>query len=145
MNNPVDEGAALLHRELNIRREIVIRPRIDVLAFPDSYLLERYRFTSQSITYIHNLLRPYIYNFTNRSHALTFQQMLCVVLRFFANGSFLYNVGDAEHFSKATVCRMVRKVCLALKRLLPSLWFSLDMNLSEPLRRSSTGLQDFSV
>ncbi|KAK0137689.1 putative nuclease HARBI1 [Merluccius polli] len=40
-------------------------------------------------------------------------------LRFFANGSFLYNVGDTEHLSKATVCRAVRKVCLALKRLLP--------------------------
>ena len=38
---------------------------------------------------------------------------------FFANGSFLYNMGDAEHFGKATVCRTVRKVTLALKRLLP--------------------------
>ena len=43
--------------------------------------------------------------------------------------------------SKATVCRVVRKVCLALKRLLPYLSFSLDINLSEPPRRSSTGLQ----
>ena len=32
----MDEGAALLRRELNIRRERVIRPRIDV-AFPDNY------------------------------------------------------------------------------------------------------------
>ncbi|KAK0137260.1 Membrane-associated guanylate kinase, WW and PDZ domain-containing protein 2 [Merluccius polli] len=89
-NDPVDDGAALLRRELNIRRERVIRPR-------------RYRFTSQSIIYIHNLIRPYICNITNRSHALTSQQILCVALRFFANGSFLYNVGDAEHLSKATV------------------------------------------
>ena len=59
-NDPVDEGAALLRRELNIRREMIIRPRVDVLAFPDSYLFERYRFTSQSITYIHNLIRPCI-------------------------------------------------------------------------------------
>ncbi|KAK0145233.1 Craniofacial development protein 2 [Merluccius polli] len=91
-NDPVDDGAALLRRELNIRRERVIRPRID-----------RYRFTSQSIIYIHNLIRPYICNITNRSHALTSQQILCVTLRFFANGSFLYNVGDAEHLSNATV------------------------------------------
>ena len=35
-NDPVDEGAALLRREWNIRRERVIRPRIDV-AFPDNY------------------------------------------------------------------------------------------------------------
>ena len=88
------------------------------LSFPHNYLFEWYRFTSQSIIYIHNLIRPYICNITNRSHALTSQQILCVALRFFANGSFLYNVGDAEHLSKATVCRTVRKVCLAMKRLL---------------------------
>ena len=72
---------------------------------------------SPSFTY--NLIRPYIANITNRSHALTSQQILCVALCFFANGSFLYNVGDAEHLSKATVCRAVRIVCLAMKRLLP--------------------------
>ncbi|KAK0134932.1 putative nuclease HARBI1 [Merluccius polli] len=98
-NDPVEEGAALLRGELQLRPERVIRPRIDVLAFPEHFLFERYRFTSH--------------------RALTSQQILCVALRFFANGSFLYNVGDAEHLSKATVCRVVRKVCLALKRLLP--------------------------
>ncbi|CDQ98241.1 unnamed protein product [Oncorhynchus mykiss] len=36
----------------------------------------------------------------------------------FANGSFLYNIGDAEHISKATVCQAVRNVTLAVKRLL---------------------------
>ena len=40
-NDPVNEGAALLRRELNIRREMVIR-QIDVLAFPDNYLFERH-------------------------------------------------------------------------------------------------------
>jgi len=35
----VDEDAALLRRELNICREMVI---IDVLAFPDNYLFERH-------------------------------------------------------------------------------------------------------
>jgi len=60
INDPVDEGAALLRRDLNIRQEIVIRLRVDVLAFPDNYLFERYRFTSRSIIYIHNLIRLYI-------------------------------------------------------------------------------------
>ena len=104
------EGYQTAHRCFSISRQ---------LSFPDNYLFERHRFTSQSIIYIHNLIRPYICNITNRSHALTSQQILCVALRFFANWSFLYNVGDAEHLSKATVCRAVRKVCLALKRLLP--------------------------
>ncbi|XP_029899991.1 putative nuclease HARBI1 [Myripristis murdjan] len=120
VDDPVDEGAVFLRRELNLRREVVIKPRIDVLAFPDTFLFERYRFTSQSILYIHNLIRPHIRNITHRSRALTSQQILCVALRFFANGSFLYDVGDAERLSKATVCRAVRKVCLALKQILPN-------------------------
>ncbi|KAL6470608.1 hypothetical protein MHYP_G00217270 [Metynnis hypsauchen] len=39
---------------------------------------------------------------------------------FLKSGSFLYSIGDAEHVSKATVCRSVQKVSLALKRLVPS-------------------------
>ena len=44
----------------------------------------------------------------------------CYVWRcvFLPMAVFLYNVGDAEHLSKATVCRAIRRVCLALKRLL---------------------------
>ncbi|CAJ1077780.1 putative nuclease HARBI1 [Xyrichtys novacula] len=116
--DPIDQGAAILRREV-IRREI-LRPRIDILALPNNFLLERYRFSSQSIIYIHNLIRPHISNITRRSHALTSEQILCVALRYFANGSFLYNIGDAEHLSKATVWRAIRKVCLALTRLLPT-------------------------
>ncbi|XP_041645242.1 putative nuclease HARBI1 isoform X2 [Cheilinus undulatus] len=74
--------------------------------------------TNQSIVYLHNLLKPHISNITHRGRALTSEQILCVALRFFASGSFLYDISDAEHISKTTVCRVVRKVCLALKRLL---------------------------
>ena len=38
---------------------------------------------------------------------------------FLANGSFLDNIGDAEHFGKASVCRAVRKFTVELKCLLP--------------------------
>lgn len=55
---------------------------------------------------------------TNRGSALSAEQILCIALRFFATGSFLYNVADAEHVGKATVCRAVRTVCMALKRFL---------------------------
>ena len=43
-------------------------------------------------------------------------KLACIALHFFANSSFLYNIGDAEHLGKATVCRAVRKVTLVLKR-----------------------------
>lgn len=79
----MDKEAVLLRRELRIRREIIHRPRIDVLSFPGYFLFERYRFTSQSIIYIHNLIRRDITNVTNRGRALSSTQILCVALRFF--------------------------------------------------------------
>ncbi len=115
IEDPVDEEAALIRRELHLHGDRILRPRVDFLMYPHGFLFERYRFSRHSIEYIHNLIHPYIRNISHRGRALTSKQMLCVALRFFANGSFLYNIGDAEHISKATVCRTVRKVCLALK------------------------------
>ncbi|XP_060939195.1 putative nuclease HARBI1 [Limanda limanda] len=116
IEEPVDVEAQILRRHLH--RERIIRPRLDVLSFPDEYLFERFRFSASSIIYINDILSPHIAHMTHRGHALSSEQILCFALRFFANGSFLYNVGDAEHVSKATVCRAVRNVTLALKRLL---------------------------
>ncbi|XP_036406883.1 putative nuclease HARBI1 [Megalops cyprinoides] len=115
MRNPIDIEAELIHAAL--RQERVLRPRVDILSFPDEYLIERYRFSSQSLTYLNNILWPFIGNITHREHALKSEQILCIALRFFASGSFLYNISDAENIGKATVCRAVRKVCLAFKRL----------------------------
>uniref|UniRef100_A0AAR2JM05 DDE Tnp4 domain-containing protein n=1 Tax=Pygocentrus nattereri TaxID=42514 RepID=A0AAR2JM05_PYGNA len=118
LQDPVDIEAQIIHRTLH--RERVIRPRLDMLSFPEEFLLERCRFSSQSILHLNNILKPHVSNTTHRGSALTSLQTLCIALRFFANGSFLYSVGDAEHTGKATVCRSVRKVCLALKQLLYS-------------------------
>ncbi|XP_028317285.1 putative nuclease HARBI1 [Gouania willdenowi] len=117
LENPIDEGAKLLRRELNIRREMIFKPRMNILSFPDKVLTERYRFTLESIRYLVDLIGPYISHRTRRGRALTAEQTLCVALRFFTNGSFLYNVGDSERISKSTVSRSVRSVCLALKKL----------------------------
>ncbi|KAK0135732.1 hypothetical protein N1851_028409 [Merluccius polli] len=117
IRNPIDIEAVLIGNAL--RRERIFRPRLDVLSFPEEYLFQRYRFSSNSIIYLNNILRPYITNLTHCGRALTSEQTLCIAQRFFANGSFLYNIGDAEHYGKATVCRAVRKVILALKCLLP--------------------------
>ncbi|XDV36144.1 hypothetical protein PO909_005988 [Leuciscus waleckii] len=48
---------------------------------------------------------------------LSVEQMVCVALRFFASEAFLYSVGDAEQLNKATICRTIRSVCLAIKAL----------------------------
>ncbi|XP_049444489.1 putative nuclease HARBI1 [Epinephelus fuscoguttatus] len=111
----VDEEALVLRRAF--RRERVFRDRANPLAFPDDHLHERYRFSADGIRYLCRLLGPRIQHHTARSHALSVEQMVCVALHFFASGGFLYSVGDAENLAKATICRVVRSVCLALKSL----------------------------
>ncbi|XP_067093073.1 LOW QUALITY PROTEIN: putative nuclease HARBI1 [Osmerus mordax] len=115
LNDVLDDEALILRRAF--RRERVFRDRSDPLAFSDEYLHERYRFSGDGIRYLCRLLGPKIQHRTGRSHALTIPQMVCVALRFFASGMFLYAVGDAETLNKGTICRMVRSVCLALKSL----------------------------
>ena len=116
--DPVDVEAQIIRGFFH--RERVIRPRIDVFAYPNEYLKERYRFSKDSLVYLTRLLKPHIANVTNRGSALNTENILCIALRFFAFGHFLYSVGDSEHVGKATVCRAVRTVCLALKQLLPT-------------------------
>ncbi|XP_062286964.1 putative nuclease HARBI1 [Scomber scombrus] len=116
LEEPVDVEAQILRR--NLRRERIIRPRLDVLSFPDEYLFKRFCFSASSIIYLNNILSPHLVHMTHRGHALSSEQILCVALRFFANCRVLHYIGDAEHVSKATVCQAVRNVTLALKRLL---------------------------
>ena len=115
LDEVMDEEAPILRRAL--RRERVFRDRYDPFSFNDERLYERYRFSGAGLRYICRILSPRISNSTARSHALTVAQQVCIAMRFFACGTFLYTVGDAENLSKATVCRTIRKVYLALKSL----------------------------
>lgn len=111
----VDEGANIVRRALIPPVPRVFRNRNDPLAASDDYLYGRYRFSRQGLVYLTNLLDPYIAKYTRRSRALSSVQSVCIGLRFFASGTFLYTIGDAEGLAKATVCREIRKVYLALK------------------------------
>uniref|UniRef100_A0A3Q2PDQ6 Putative nuclease HARBI1 n=1 Tax=Fundulus heteroclitus TaxID=8078 RepID=A0A3Q2PDQ6_FUNHE len=113
---PVAEGARIIRRAFRIFH--VLRDRQDPLAQRDSVILERYRFSREGVIYIINLLEPHIKCSTRRSRALTTVQTVCVALRFFASGAFLYTIGDAENLVKSVVCRAIRKVYLALKQCL---------------------------
>ena len=64
-----------------IHQERLIRPRLDILAYPDDLLLERYRFSRKSLIYLNSLLLPYILNTTNRGPGLSSLQTICVALR----------------------------------------------------------------
>ncbi|XP_053366807.1 putative nuclease HARBI1 [Clarias gariepinus] len=111
---PVTEGARIIRRVFQIPR--VLRDRQDPLAQHDNILIERYRFSREGILYIISLLNPYVKCSSRRSRALTTAQTVCIALRFFASGTFLYTVGDAENVAKSAVCRAIRKVYLALKK-----------------------------
>uniref|UniRef100_A0A8C1P7X1 Putative nuclease HARBI1 n=1 Tax=Cyprinus carpio TaxID=7962 RepID=A0A8C1P7X1_CYPCA len=113
---PVAEGARIIRRAFQINR--VLRDRQDPLAQPESVIVERYCFSREGVIYIMNLLEPHIKCSTQRSRALTTAQTVCIALRFFASGTFLYTIGDAENLVKSAVCRAIRKVYLALKQFL---------------------------
>ncbi|MBN3301905.1 HARB1 nuclease, partial [Amia calva] len=102
----------------SLRRARVFRDRTNPLSYPDDVLYERYHFSSEGIQYLCQLLGPDVSNATCRSDALTVEQTVCLALRYFASGHIMYFIGDAEHLSKNTVCRAVRKVALALSKLL---------------------------
>ncbi|XDV19487.1 hypothetical protein PO909_024952 [Leuciscus waleckii] len=115
---PVAEGARIIRRAFRINR--VLRDRQDPLAQRDNLLIERYRFSREGVIYIVNLLEPHVKCSTRRSRALTTAQTVCIALRFFASGTFLYTIGDAENLGKSAVCHAIRKVYLALKQFLGS-------------------------
>ena len=116
LRDPVDQGAILVRLAFHVNR--VLRDRQDPLFYTDEFLFERYRFSRQGLIYLQDLLGPYIANITRRSRALTVLQTLCIALRFFASGTFVYSVGDAENIGKAAACVAVRKVNLALNQLI---------------------------
>lgn len=89
--DPVDVEAQIIRGFF--RRERVIRPRIDVFAYPNEYLTERYRFSKDSLVYLTRLLKPHIANVTNRGSALSTENILCIALRFFASGHFFVQCG----------------------------------------------------
>ena len=101
-----------------LKRARTFRDCQNPLAFHDDHLYERYRFSTEGMTYLCQLLEPYVANATHRSSVLTVPQTVCVALHYFATGTFMYSVSDAEILGKNTVCCAIRKVVLALTQLL---------------------------
>ncbi|KAM6999964.1 LOW QUALITY PROTEIN: putative nuclease HARBI1 [Tautogolabrus adspersus] len=100
LEDPVELGARIVRGSL--RRARVFRDRQNPLAFLDDFLYERYRFSSEGT----KLPTSRALCGTRRSRALTVPQTVCIALRFFASGSFMYAVGDAENMSKNTFFHM---------------------------------------
>ncbi|XP_041707290.1 putative nuclease HARBI1 [Coregonus clupeaformis] len=117
LRDPIDIGAQIVRKTIRTKR--LFKDRQNPLSFSEEYINERYHFSSHCIVYLADLLTPSLRNDTLRSYPLTVMQTLCIGLHFFACGEFMHAVGDAENLSKSTVCRAIRRVYLALARILP--------------------------
>ncbi|XP_028413867.1 putative nuclease HARBI1, partial [Dendronephthya gigantea] len=104
---------------VNRRADRVFRREIDNILqyYDDNELRKRYRFGRQTIVYITNLVRDEISPATNRTHAVSATHQVLITLRFLASGSFQQVTGDTlASLDKATVCRIIRRVTVALCR-----------------------------
>ena len=100
------------------KSERIFRDRTDPLASHDDILYEHYRFSAEGRRYICNLLEPYIGSATKRSRALTVAQTVCVSLRFFATGTYMHSVGDAENLIRILYAALFTRLYLLLLNLL---------------------------
>ncbi|MBN3310133.1 HARB1 nuclease, partial [Amia calva] len=96
LKDPINIGARIVRGSLCRAR--VFRDRANPLAYPNDVLYERYQLSSEGIQYLCRLLGPDVTNATRRSNALTIEQTLAA--------------------SPVSVCCAVRKVVLALSKLL---------------------------
>jgi hypothetical protein len=98
-----------------LRRERRYRHNnLNIQGLTDAELRIRYRFGSQAINYITDLLHDDLVRDTDRNFALIPDVQVLVALRFLASGSFLQVIGDTFGVNKSTVSRVVRDVCVAL-------------------------------
>ena len=75
----------------------------NLLNYTDGELRARYRFGSESIQFITNLIETDLRRKTNRSHALRPIDQVLIALRFYASGNFLQVIGDTVGVDKSTV------------------------------------------
>ena len=87
---------------------------LNIQVLPDAELRIRYRFGSQAINYITDLLHDDLVRDTDRNFALIPDVQVLNALRFLASCSFLQVIGDTFGVDKSTVSRVVRDVCVAL-------------------------------
>lgn len=82
--------------------------------YDDVYKYARLRFKIEGIKRITDLIAPDIHHKTDRNGALSSSLQVCVALRYFATSSLQNLVGDSIQIHKSTVCRVIRRVSLAL-------------------------------
>ncbi|KAK0148591.1 putative nuclease HARBI1 [Merluccius polli] len=113
--------ASIVHRHRRRRytpRHNAERPNL-LEQYSNDELYARYRFGRDDIAFICNILRPRLERATLRSHALTVEEQVLIViaLRFYASGSFYEVIGDGLAVRKSAVGHVVHSVSSALTDL----------------------------
>ncbi len=84
--------------------------------YDDVDIYAHLRFKREGILRITGLIASDIQHETDRNGVLSPSLQVCVALRYFATGSMQNLVGDSIQIHKSTVCRVNRRVSLALCR-----------------------------
>ncbi len=113
--------AEFMEIDLRVRRPRHVRPILDPLEqFDEVELHERFRFDSESIAYITELIRPSLKTAeTTRNRPVSPETQVCVALRYFASNSNQQVVGDTFGIDQSTVSRIVDTVTESLAAKVP--------------------------
>lgn len=115
----INERAFRRINERAFRRERLIRDRTNPLdIYSESELIERFRFGRQALFELIEELSPQLQHLSDRNSALSPALQVLIALRFYANGAFQNTMGDMINVHRTTACRAIRRVSLALQRLL---------------------------
>lgn len=78
--------------------------------FSFAMINHRFRMSRQIFQILLNHIGPYIAPIAYTNHTLSENERLLIALRFFGSNSPMWQIGDAEHVSKATSYRCVDAV-----------------------------------
>ncbi|XP_055838400.1 putative nuclease HARBI1 [Episyrphus balteatus] len=102
------------------RRPRIFRERINFELMSYHSFNEKFRISFSVCEELLRYIGPSLEHETNRNHALSAKQQILIGLHWLGNGGQYHGVADMHGVSKATVCRVVKKVVNAInERVFP--------------------------
>ncbi|XP_050505022.1 putative nuclease HARBI1 [Diabrotica virgifera virgifera] len=106
-------------RERRRRPRLLLQRRNPFGEFDDVDFKTRFRLSKDSVDQLLHLIGNQLHPLSNRNRPIDVRNQVLIALRFYATGSFQICTGDHFNVSKATVCRIVRKVSHYIALLRP--------------------------
>jgi len=91
------------------RNKKIYRPRINFNDLSDAVFIEKFRLRRGEAENLITMLSPHLPN-KERNKAISPPQQILTALHFLGTGTFYHAVADMHGLSKASVCRIVRRV-----------------------------------